>query len=336
MYVGGGDTIFIYGLFGIKNGWTLDKVKESNVDIYNNAISWIVNFGNYRSSYLNVKISHLYHGDLKDRNYNDRYKNKLKKIDINSYLPEFGYELISILPYSYNLYKKNMLGNTISGLDTKCLYFFNSDNHTELSEKRGWHNMKKLWDIKFPNIGIHQAELDWEKFSPPPLKEHYNDKKIVFDKETIVICNRYNKEWEEDPINFLNLETLTILFDELKDKYQIVYINLKGDDRYYDNAPPLELGDFDLIKSKYSNDVIILQDLLKKFDTTFNDIQLRVFAGCSKFITSNGGQSILASYFGGENIIFTKKCREILPEVNSFYRWYHRFGNSVIKVVSNL
>ena len=28
MYVGGGDTIFVYGLFHIDNGFTLQKVKE--------------------------------------------------------------------------------------------------------------------------------------------------------------------------------------------------------------------------------------------------------------------------------------------------------------------
>jgi hypothetical protein len=342
MYVGGGDTIFIYGLFGIKNGWTLDKVKESNIDIYKDAINWIGKFDRYKLGYLPITISHLYHGDLKDRNYNGRYGNlstdsitSLEKIDINSNLPEFGYELISILPYAYNLFEKNMLGETISGLDTSCLYFFNSHRHKEKSEKRGWHNMKKLWDIKFPNIGIHQCELDWSKFSPPPLKEHYESKKIVFKKETVVICNRYNMEWNDNPINFLNLQTLSTLFEELKHDYQIVYINLKGDERYYDNAPPLELGDFELIRDKYKNDVIIIQDLIKDYNMTFNEIQLCIFAGCSKFITSNGGQSILASYFGGENIIFTKKCREIQPEVNSFYRWYYRFGGSVIKVVNS-
>lgn len=262
-------------------------------------------------------------------------KNKVhgKKIDVNSHLPEFGYELISILPYCYHLYKNNRLGDTVSGLDTECLYFFNSDNHTEVIEKRGWENMPKLWNIKFPNIGIHTSDLDLDKFSPPPLKEHYNSKKIVFEKETIVICNRYNMEWGGDPINYLDLDTLIELFDLLKDEYQIVYINLKGDDRYYDGAPPLDLGDFNLIRKRYS-DVIIIQDLLKDYNTTFNDLQMRIFAGCSRFITSNGGQAILTSYFGGENIIFTKKCRELLPEVNSFYRWYHKFGNSIIKVVN--
>jgi hypothetical protein len=333
MWVGGGDTILTYGLYGIENGWTLNKVREGSEKVWLDAKNWITSFGKRKVGYLPITINHLYHGDLKDRDYNERYKNK-ELININSHLPEFGYELISSLPYCYSLYKKGKLGDTISGLDTTCLYFFNSGKHTEVMDKRGWHNMPKLCDAKFPNIGIHTPELDMDNFLPPPLKEHYESKKIVFEKETIVICNRYNLEWGDDPINFIDIETLKSLFILLKDDYQIVYINLKGDSRYYDDAPPLELGDFDLIKNYYKDDVIVIQDLFKDYDTTFNDLQMRVFAGCSKFVTSNGGQSILTSYFGGENIIFTKKCREILPEINSFYRWYHKFGNSIIKVVN--
>jgi hypothetical protein len=81
MYVGGGDTIFVYGLFGVNNGYTLEKVGEGSKQIKNEAIEWINNFGNYKVGYLKETINHLYHGDIKDRNYNDRYKS-LSKIDI--------------------------------------------------------------------------------------------------------------------------------------------------------------------------------------------------------------------------------------------------------------
>lgn len=81
MYVGGGDTIFLYGLFGIDNGHTLKKVGEGSNEIQNDAIEWINSFGKYRVGFLSENINHLYHGDLKDRNYNNRYK-KLKKMEL--------------------------------------------------------------------------------------------------------------------------------------------------------------------------------------------------------------------------------------------------------------
>ena len=73
MYVGGGDTIFLYGLFGIDDGHTLNLVKESNEYIWKEAVEWINSQKKYRLGYLDVSINHLYHGDLKERNYNGRY-----------------------------------------------------------------------------------------------------------------------------------------------------------------------------------------------------------------------------------------------------------------------
>ena len=78
MYVGGGDVIFLYGINGVNEGFTLTKVKESNIEIYSEAIDWINSFGRYNIGYLNQTISHLYHGDMSSRNYINRYK-KLSK-----------------------------------------------------------------------------------------------------------------------------------------------------------------------------------------------------------------------------------------------------------------
>ena len=255
-----------------------------------------------------------------------------KKI-VNSNCPEFGYELLGAIPYAYNLFLKGELGSTISAYDTSCLYFFSPD-HTESSSMRSWDNMKKLWDTNFPNINIHRNELDWDSFSAPPFKEYYKDKSISFEKETLVIFNRYNYEWGKPPLNFLDIPTLTTLFDMLQDKYQIVYINIKGHPKYYDGVDPLDLGDDDLLK-KYPK-VISINDLIQKHsDLTYNEIQLRVFAKCEKYVSSNGGQLILSAYFGGENVIFSKYCREMGPNVNSFYRWYHKLGGSVFQHVEN-
>ena len=74
MYVGGGDTIFLYGLFGIDDGHTLKLVKESNKYIWKEAVKWIESNKRYRLGYLDVSINHLYHGELRDRKYDGRYK----------------------------------------------------------------------------------------------------------------------------------------------------------------------------------------------------------------------------------------------------------------------
>jgi hypothetical protein len=120
----------------------------------------------------------------------------------------------------------------------------------------------------------------------------------------------------------------------LEDKYQVIYINIKGHKKYYDGVDPLELGDDEVLKNHPK--VISINDLINKYpDLSYNEIQVRVFANCEKYISSNGGQLILSAYFGGENIIFSKECRELNPEVNSFYRWYYKLGGGVFQHVNN-
>lgn len=250
---------------------------------------------------------------------------------------EFGYELIATLPYAYWLHTNNQLDGTISAFDTKPLYFF-SKNHIENAINRSWYNTPKASEI--PNINIHKANLDLDKWIAPPLKEYYKDKSITFDKQTVIICNRYNIEWNVMPINYFDLDTLRKMFDMLRNKYQIIYIHFQGLDEYQDNAILQPLGDFELIENEYKNDVITLQNLKNKYkNISYNELQLRLFAGCQRFITMNGGHGILASYFGGTNIIYSKKgntqARELGDNVNSFNRWYYLFGQSNIQVVND-
>lgn len=252
---------------------------------------------------------------------------------VNSNCPEFGYELLSSLPFAYNQYLKGNLTETISAFDTSCLYFF-SPKHTETNCQRSWDNMKKLWNTNFPNINIHRQNLDWDLFSPPPLKEHYKDKSIDFKKEKIIIFNRYNKEWGGPPINYLDLNTLDKLFSLLSDDYQIIYINLTKGEKYFDGAKPIFLND-ETVLNKHPKVLTIYDVIEKNPGLTYNEIQLRLFSNCTKFISSNGGQLILSAYFGGENIIFSKKCRELEPNVNSFYRWYHKLGGGTFQHVNN-
>ena len=88
MYVGGGDVIFLYGVNGVNEGFTLTKVKESNEEIYNEAVDWINSFGRYNIGYLKQTISHLYHGEMNGRNYIGRYKRLSKFSDTKIELKE--------------------------------------------------------------------------------------------------------------------------------------------------------------------------------------------------------------------------------------------------------
>lgn len=248
---------------------------------------------------------------------------------VNSQNMEFGYELIAILPYAYYLHQRGLLKETISGIDTDCLYYF-SPKHTCNPEERRWSNVFRAQHI--PNVNIHRPVLD-KRFSPPPLKEQYKNERFVFDKPIVCICNRVNKEWGREVINYFDIDCLTRLFEFLRNDYHIIYFNIRGKKGYYDGPEQIDISDYELAKSM---GVTTIHDLQKQNpDLSFNHLQLMVMANSERFITMNGGYSILASYMGGTNIIYSKKCHELKPRVNSFYRWYHRFGGSRILHVNN-
>lgn len=247
---------------------------------------------------------------------------------VNSHNIEFGYELISVIPYACYLNSIGQLEKTISGNDTECLYYF-SPEHEINTAQRSYFNVKK---VTTPNIHIHTPELNTTKFLAPNYKKHFANDEFKFDKEIVIICNRHNTEWNTKPINYFDLDTLKALFELLQDKYQVIYINVEGRPELYDNAPPESFGDFNLLK-KYPK-VINIHDLMIAYESctgSFNTLQLMLFANCEKYITMNGGHAILASYFGGENFIMSKygnpQAHELNEKINSFYRWYDKFGN---------
>jgi len=251
---------------------------------------------------------------------------------VNSFNAEFGYELISVIPYAYYHYLKGDLDGTISAPGSEPLYYF-SPNHQIDIEPRSDFGAQMLMSKGYPNVPIHRAKLDTTEFIPPPYRNKYANNIFRWEKPTVVIYNRYNKEWGRPPINFFSLEILTSLFSILKEKYQIVYLGADIPEELQDNSHSMTLGDTDLCKE--FPEVLMFQELFKKYGMSWNELQLRIFANCQTFITLNGGGSILASYFGGKNIIFCKESPEIGPKINSFKGWYHFFGGSQIIVAQN-
>lgn len=255
---------------------------------------------------------------------------------INSFNSEFGYELIATIPYSYYLYKQGKLKKTISAIDTKCLYYFSPD-HEETQRQRSWYYddtiaVMKMKESGIPNSLIHKP-LELDRWEPPPYKIAYKNDWAKFNNPTYVIYNRYNNEYpatSNKPINFFSIELIRQLFDILTPKYEILYCNVAGNKQLYDNAHPLEFPDQELCK-EYG--VTHIQDLLIRHSgLTYNQIQLYYFSNCEHFLTMNGGGSILTSYFGGRNLIYSKQSKEL---VTGDFGYYHLFGGSEIKVVTD-
>jgi hypothetical protein len=233
---------------------------------------------------------------------------------------EFGYELQLVIPYAYYLFKNDLLKKTTSCFMTKELYYF-SDNHEEKYDKR----IYMLPDV--PNKTPHTNELDYNKYLPPPYKSIYVNNYFVYDKPMLIIHNKYNEEWKNPPINFIDKKTLDKIFKHCSKKYTIIYIRPQSNNIITDQSSLYDLNEFDLLKLYNVIDGNNLYEVTKeKFNiNNFNHFQLLIHSNCNNFISVQGGNSVLASYFGGTNIIYAKKGGEL--KYDSYKGHYKKYSN---------
>ncbi|WP_139307923.1 hypothetical protein [Pontibacter flavimaris] len=225
-----------------------------------------------------------------------------------AYRQEFQQELTFVLPFAYWHHQNGTLGKTISSKFTKELYFF-SDNHEERFDKRVWRLSKD--DYTVPNM-YHCNAISFDKWAQVPLRAHYCNEIFKFDKPLLIIANKYNTEWGKDPINYFSIEILDWILARFSQRYQIVYNRPGPDYIVMDNSDILELKEAVYIRKNYP-EVILAEDLFqanKAHVNNYNHFQLMLYANCDRFLSVHGGTAALASYFGGKNIILSKRGHE--------------------------
>ncbi|WP_285008125.1 hypothetical protein [Pedobacter faecalis] len=265
-------------------------------------------------------------------------KSPYKEIEFQG---EFDQELRYVIPFAYWHYKNGTLKKTISSKNTKPFYFF-SDNHEE-------RHTKRIWELGYTNFEIpnmtHSANFSYTKWTRVPFKSHYANSRFKFDKPTLIIANKYNVEWDQAPINFFSLKTIEWIVQNYSAKYQIVYNRPLSTQIVSDNSDTLDLKEHSWLRLNYP-EVILMNDL---FDTykdeveNFNHLQLLVYANCDHFISAHGGTAAFASYFGGKNIILSKRGIEhelrefetILPALSGCKIYHAKSEEEVILLLSD-
>lgn len=227
-------------------------------------------------------------------------KSKYKIID---YHGEFDQELRYVLPFAYWHHLNGTLKQTISCTNTKPFYFF-SDNHFEEYSTRVWEAGYDYYDV--PNM-THSPTFDFSKWARVPLKSQYKNDLFRFDKPLLVIANKYNIEWDKPPVNFLDIPALDRIINTFGATHQIVYNRPLTTQIVGDNSETMDLHEHDWLREKHPA-VVLMNDLYEQHRervTSFNHLQLMVYANCERFISMHGGTAALASYFGGINIVLS-------------------------------
>lgn len=255
------------------------------------------------------------------------------------YFGEFAFELLAVIPYAYWLHDQGRLDFTVSTPDTRPLYYF-SPHHEERAVPRryvpiteypvgegGWMR----YDRKtFPR------ELDTTRWAPPPYKTIYADRRLEWPREPCIVCNKYSDEqylWYRGPANFIDTETLLAVIGALRTRYQVIYVRPRPADIVNDHQTIRDLDDIEAVTRAYPDVVTIQQLRAAHPELGFNELQLRLFAGCERFVSVLGGSSYLASYFGGTNVVYAKRGWEVA--CGAYDRWFHRFsGARVIRAAS--
>ena len=233
-----------------------------------------------------------------------------------AYFGELGYELQLYSPFIYYLHLLGVLRKTI-GPSNSAAYNYFSPNHTELTVSR--HNCQGTYVHHNP----HRVPFDYSNWHPPPYKDHFKNNDFKFEKPLVIIHNKYAQEWDELPVNFIDIPTLMELAVHLKSHYTVVYIRPVPHATGYseDFSKILQFDDHEELRQQHP-EVLFFHDLMKRFhEHDYNRLQLMLHANCSHFVSVQGGNSVIASYFAGTNVIYAVKGHEVEhdEEYNELY-----------------
>jgi hypothetical protein len=250
------------------------------------------------------------------------FKRKYKELSFNG---EFAPELQFALPFAYWHHKNGTLKSTRSSKYTSELYFF-SEDHKEVFDTR---TNEGNYNFEMPRI-LYSQDYDMQKWLPVPLKEQYKNSVYLYGKPILIIANRYNMEWDGPPVSFYSIEMLEFMLAELKDKYTIIYNRPRPQNITMDNSDIYDMDEYSWLEREHP-EVILMENLYAKNDAgarNFNHLQLMVYANASHFISIHGGTATLASYFGGKNLILSKKGPE--HHFKCFEKLYPKFSGAEI------
>lgn len=287
--------------------------------------------------------------------------------------PEFGIELVLSVPYAYWLHKNNQLEKVITSRDMKPFYYFCDDveekhlYRTIDNVAAGLNTLPNNWlhHNAMANFGIDYSSLtdenkakangvlDYRKWAPPPLKDHYKNDRFIFDKEYIIINNSCQPHSGTHSLRYFSIECLYEIFTYLTEKgYKVIYHRplsktLPSQDQNELNTPNTEehieaivegigkINDYQL--TEYFEDVILFEDIQKQnTDLTFNELQCMLYANCNKFISYIGGAGILASYFGGTSVMWLSRGGESRKDYFSEDSYYRNLSDNNIIICKDV
>lgn len=254
---------------------------------------------------------------------------------IKEYIGEYGIEVSTFIPYIYYLKINNKLNFKIKIYDgmKSYYYFLDEEDIIYKNEKRYWirPEFRKFLPIDLQNEDKIFSDLNYKLpiyFKPPNFYEYYKKYKIKFSKPFIIINNKYNSEWGENPRNYFDINELEYIINIFKNEYILIYIRsndlkLHGYSYDHNEEESFHLYEKELIKKNYSQNVILYEDLLENYknDYDFNTLKCILLANSVASISTIGGFNFFNSYFPHIHLIYRKNTPDLYNKL--FYQNMH-------------
>ena len=240
---------------------------------------------------------------------------------------EFSFVLHIGIPHMNYLVEQALergeLIKTISPLSQACLYFW-SPNHglSDVGDK--WkpdNNIDYYWGATHTSLGdgdgqYYNGKTKLENVSFPDFKNHFkqraNDENISFDRPLVVINNKYSEEHGNSPVNLINNDCISKIYNKFKDTHTIIYFRPESSTKEYvhDDNKLMDWNDKHLIKENH-HEMIVDTDLFVQYPhLNYNELQCMMHSLSDIHFSTPGGNAIIASYFGGVNIIIGSMSSE--------------------------
>ena len=153
----------------------------------------------------------------------------------------------------------------------------------------------------------------------------------------VVVHNKLSDEWDRGPVHNIPDDTLQNMVQVLHASgWHVVYVRATGHEAGFVTDDNLILpGDRDLHVVR-ANHGTVLQDVMNASNLQYNVAQMQMSAVARAFVSVQGGPSVLASYFGGTNIVYAKEGVEARRGLYQKGNLFSSLAGTQIRVCTSL
>ena len=272
-------------------------------------------------------------------------------MDVRAPTCEFGLELAFVVGHCYALLLNGTLRSTTSLPGMEDFYFFSPshfiDKETSVPLTRRLCVPVDISGLDAQTFACASArkplKLVW---TPPPFKERFGGQGLSFwlqfclykhtdpARPLLLLHNKVCDEWGRGSVHRIPDWCLKSLVCQLTRRFQVVYCRPLGtEEGFSEDHNTIDRSAADLRLAEEAG-AVLLQTVMRTMQQPFNRTQLYLHAACSRFISVQGGNSVLASFFGGINLVYAREGVELRNQL--YTSLFPALSGADIRVVSSL